>query len=101
MSLPTDDEIRAAGGELGLLDEHGQVPRELRTRLAAVAVQMRGVPDDGEPEQLTTAQALSRLYDDLADEGFGNPDLIAPILGAAASSLIARDGLILKENRTS
>lgn len=100
MSLPTEDEIRAVAAELGLVDEHGNYPREKRTQLAAVAVAMRDVPDDGdEPETLTTAQALSRFHDEMAAEGFAL-SAIADIIRAAATALITRDGLIIKENRT-
>jgi hypothetical protein len=46
-------------------------------------------------DPVTTAQALSALHDELVAEKLGIPEVLVPILAAATSGLVSRDGVVL------
>lgn len=95
MPIPSEDRIRATAQRLGLADEHGNYPRELRNKIAA-AVQ---IADDDQaaaedPATGVTAELLARFAEDL--DAVGIPDeACSALLVEAGRYLLRTAGLHL------
>ncbi|WP_280393228.1 hypothetical protein [Nocardia wallacei] len=100
MSVPTEEEIRAAAARLRLADENGNYRQRDRARIAA-AIQKaaQDQADELDPATGNTVQLLGRFRDELAEAGIERPDMVASLLTEAARHLLRTAGLQLQSEQ--
>ncbi|MFE3057634.1 hypothetical protein [Nocardia sp. NPDC059236] len=102
MRIPTEAEIVAAARELGHLDENGNYPPRLRTKLAAAVHIQREeqaaiAATGGVPRP--TAEVLADIDRDLCAVGLDTVEIRRSVLAAAAAHLFKTSGVQLIPDR--